>query len=33
MKPFYEELIRSKLSLSKWSEWIRSKLITLSNEE
>lgn len=33
MKPHYEELVASKLSISKWADWIRRKLLSLSSEE
>jgi hypothetical protein len=33
MKPYYQELISSKLSLSKWKDWIRNKLVALSTDD
>jgi hypothetical protein len=33
MKPYYQELMERKLPLSKWSDWIKSKLLFLSNDE
>ncbi len=31
MKPYYHELVSRKLPLSKWSDWIKNKLLSLSN--
>lgn len=29
MKPYYSQLITSRLSLAKWGEWIRDKLLSI----
>jgi len=29
MNPYYRELIDSKVSISKWGDWIRQKILVL----
>jgi hypothetical protein len=31
MKPYYKELASSKLPLSRWNDWIRQKLLSISD--
>lgn len=33
MKPYYSELVKTKITLPKWGDWIRAKLIELSSVE
>lgn len=33
MKPYYHELVDCNIPLSRWPEWIKNKLLSLSNVE